>query len=138
MILLSRSWLPALARDYAARVGLADRYVVDCTALVAVEAALVMLRLAPWHFRVQVGMCECAASIWCGLRRLRHGGRPMPEDEMRSFAICPVIAAPLLRLYRSLVAIGWFEQPEVMAVYDIEETPEARQTRFRRIRSEAI
>jgi hypothetical protein len=129
-----RHWLPVLAEGYAQQLGCAS----DATAAqAAAEEAVRLLELGPWHFRLLVGGVEIAASLWCVVYRFLHKGCSA-ADEVKAFAAVPVIAAPLLRLYRSLVAMSWFEQPAAMQACGLSETPEARQAHFRAKRSEAV
>lgn len=127
MFLISRSWLRFIAEDYGAHLALntEDR---KRAALAAQEKALDLLNLAPWHFRILVGGVECLASLLCRLCPVTQA------QQIKIFERIPVISPPLLRLYRSLVAISWFEQPETLKAYNIQETPQDHQNRFRSLR----
>lgn len=133
ILFLSRQWLTAIAADYAARLGIGH----DALNQKAAQDAVALLTLAPWHFRILAGGVELLASFWCWVYRLSHESKPNAAQEMAAFEKIPVIAAPLMRLYRSLVAIGWFDDADILAHYGITEPPEARQERFRRKRGEA-
>lgn len=131
-ILCSRRWLAAIAEDANARIGLNDAALVAA----ASRDALRLLNMAPWHFRILVGGVETIASLWCVVDWLLHAARADAAREMSGFAKIPVISAPLLRLYRSLVFSSWFEQPAVLAAFGA-ESAEARQARFRQLRQSA-
>jgi hypothetical protein len=130
----SRAWLEVIALDFARRLKLANPLSAQELANCASRDAARLLNLAPWHFRLLVGAVEIFASMWCVFFRiftLRMIGR---QWEITIFEKVPIVAAPLLRLYRSLVALSWFEQPEVLATLGVTETAEARQERFRELR----
>jgi hypothetical protein len=129
-----RQWLLYIAEDYAASVGLAEREARASARAAAADAAL-LLRLMPWHAAMVVGGAEVAGSFCCIWRRLFHPGNPDPRREIGLFAKMPVVATPLLRLYRSAVAASWFEQSEALAAFGLEALP-ARRERFRRLRSD--
>ncbi len=129
-MLPSRSWLVAIADDYAARLGVRSP---ETSARATVDA-LNLLNIAPWHFRILVGTVEVLASFWCFLYRSYHNGQHNGVKEVAAFAKVPLISAPLLRVYRSLVALSWFEQPDVLKTYGIEKTLEQRQEHFRQLR----
>ena len=133
----SRKWLAAIAEDYGQRMGLGDTVARRHAVEAAVQSALVLLRMPPWHMRILIGGVETAASLWCLIYGLFRLGRATWTEEIEAFAKMPVISTPLLRLYRSLVAIGWYEQPIVLQAYGIAETPEEKQERFRGIRNKA-
>ncbi len=130
--LLARDWLEGITRDYAATLG------VDSDAEIKASArqALHLLQIAPWHLRLMVGCAEIAASLWCAIYRVTHGGKNI-GDELSAFAKIPVIAPQLLRVYRSLTALCWFEQPSALAALGTGENLEARQARFRAARNGA-
>jgi len=93
-----------------------------------------MLSIAPWHFRFLVGGVEIVASLWCAFYRL-FGSNIIRELSL--FEKTPIVAAPLLRLYRSLIALSWFEQPTTASYLSLTESAEEHQTRFRKIRNNA-
>jgi hypothetical protein len=132
-LVLSRQWLPAIAVDYGARLGISNNMLNETAA----EDATSLLAIAPWHFRLLVGPVEMLASLWCWLYRFRQDGPINMLQEIAAFEKIPLIGVPLLRLYRSLIAISWFEDPEVLTSYGIPESAEARQEIFRQKRDEA-
>ena len=136
--MLCRTWLAAIALDYGVRAGLTDPPSTQRAAHAAAQDAVRMLTLAPWHFRLLVGTVELFASLWCMIYRFFTCGRSSPMAEMTAFEKTPIIAAALLRLYRSLVALSWFEQPEALALFGCAEMAEARQERFRRLRNATV
>jgi hypothetical protein len=135
MQLPCRNWLRDIAMDYALVAGLTGAAAGESVAA-TVREAQELLPLMPWHTRFAVGCVEIAASLFCYGDNLVHGGQADPARTMRSFAMVPVISSPLFRLYRSVVAASFFEQPAVLAALGI-ENPELRQDRFRAIRDKA-
>lgn len=126
-MLVSRQWLAALAEEYSQRVNAASPEANRR----AVDDALDLLKAPPWHLRLLICGVESAASLWCILYRLMRLGAVDPAQEIKAFSRIPVISAPLLRIYRSMLALSWFEQPENLAALGITGTMEQRQERFR-------
>ena len=135
MLLPSRNWLAVIAREYGVRAGL-DADAVRKTTAATFTEALLLLNLMPWHLRLLVGGVELAASGWCILDFLFHGARVNPARAMHSFEKWGIVAPPLLRLYRSVCAVSWFEQPEVLLSQEL-ELPEQHQERFRQLRDKS-
>jgi len=126
-----RKWLHDIAADYSASVGLID---AQETIAASARKAEDLVQLMPWHARFAVECVEIAASIFCLLDQLFHGGKTDPARVMRNFAKVPLISSPLLRLYRSVIAVTFFEQDAVLSALGVEK-PEIRQDRFRQIRN---
>ena len=131
---LSRRWFPVILETYAAELRPEPPVSVE---YVVAEASR-LLALAPWHFRILVGGIELVATLWCIAYRLLHKAPVDYAQEMAAFAKLPLIATPLLRLYRSLLALSWFEQPEVMSALGLRETLPARRDHFRSVRQGAL
>ncbi|HXB54087.1 MAG TPA: hypothetical protein VN461_04840 [Vicinamibacteria bacterium] len=95
------------------------------------------LAMAPWHLRIGVNvltLCLTAwLSIYLGLTRLRAITHDMGERAIELFERMPNPAPGLVRLYRSLAMLAFYDHPIVMALMGIESSEE-RQTRFRELR----
>lgn len=116
MFLISRTWLVAIADEYHTQLKLGE----NPSAEQAARSALELLALAPWHFQFLVGSIEAAASLWCWTYRLFHRQKTTPSQELAAFEKLPVIAGLLLRVYRSLIAVDWFEQAETLKAFGID------------------
>ncbi len=132
-MLASRQWLIALAEEYGTSLGVHSPEANSR----AMEDVLELLRLAPWHFRLLFNGVEAVASLWCVLYRLTRAGRTDHRQETEAFAKLPLISAPLLRVYRSLLALSWFEQPEILPALGVTKALEQRQKDFRAKRDAA-
>ncbi len=119
LFFLSRDWLGEIARGYAQATGLAIDDQVQEVNRDSVKSAISFLKMAPWHFRFIVGGVEITASCFCLAYRLAYRDFD-PAGEMKAFEKVPVIAAPLLRVYRSLVALAWFESSTVCERFGVE------------------
>jgi hypothetical protein len=135
MLLLSRRWLLVIAEDMGRQISLSDSVAKD-VAKRAFSDALALLKLMPWHLRLMVSTAEIAASLWYLFDWLAHPGKSDFARGLRNFEKAPFLAPSLLRLYRSLVAASWFEQPEILSAFNLEPR-EARQTEFRSLRNKA-
>jgi len=127
--------LQAIAESFGAELASINEAAQHQSSEKAATAAERLLDLAPWHLRLLVMTVEILASLWCVIYRLGHAGRRNPAEEIATFEKFPLISAPLLKLYRSLVALSWFELPEVSSSLGLHETREQRQQRFRLERS---
>lgn len=133
MLLISREWIPPIAQAYGREAGMPDNLALHETGLVAMHASIKLLDLAPWHMKLWLGSLEAIASLWCAAYRFYNKKKANPKKELEIYETFPLIASPMLQVYRRLAAMAWFEHPLVLAHYGIAEKAEARQNRFRQM-----
>ena len=136
MHLISREWIIPIAQNFGRQAGMADNLALHETGLVAMRASVRLLDAAPWHMRFLIGTAEIMASLWGYGFRFYNNKTSAPLAELQVFEKIPLLAAPLLRVYRSLAAMAWFEHPLVLAHFGLNEKADRRQARFRQIRQQ--
>lgn len=132
MLFISRSWLVTIADQYRTQLKLDENGAASQSSVETAKSAVELLQLAPWHFRLLVGSLETLASLWCYAYRLIRRQKITLPEELAAFEKIPVISGLLLRVYRSLIAIDWFEQPETLKAFGITEMPEEHQIELRK------
>jgi len=102
----------------------ADRAAAGAAACAFVKRAL---GLAPLHVRFGVGVLSFPLAFWIAL----FGTGPKALQRFQSLS---APTAAVLRAYRSLSAVAFFEHPVVAAAIGVDETPEARRREFQALR----
>ena len=130
MLLISREWIVPLCQIFGRQAGMVDNLALHETGITGMHTSVKLLTLAPWHFRLLVGSLEAIASLWGQGFRLYYRKTTTPLTELQAFEKLPLISAPLLRIYRHLAALAWFEHPLVLAHFGIYEKAEMKQISF--------
>lgn len=109
----------------------------DERAAVARDVAAVVRRFlaaAPFHVRAVTATIGAVLWIWLGLGGLTGG---KPANLLAAFESLPGPGQVVMRLYRSLALLAFYEHPLVEAGLGI-EAPGERQARFRALRETAL
>lgn len=98
----------------------ADRVAAAAAAVGFVKRAL---GLAPLHVRFGVAILSFPLALWIGVFGVN-------AKSLRTFQSLSAPTAAVLRAYRSLGAVAFFEHPAVAAAIGVDETPEQRRRAF--------